>query len=385
MEIGSGNPVVNPARLPQAAATSGPRAAVASEAGPAADGGGEPSLARDSVAGALGGQSPQAASRMSLGDWGDLPAAPMNAESGGADGGVWSDPISTPIWEVEVETPPTVVEPDPPPPLPPVTGQWEVEWPQPDPLPEAPEPLPEPVSEVWSDEPIDLPDPYPPVPQDDPIWSDDPIPALEPDKPRDTIRGGSFQSWGDPHETTGDGKKFDNYKVGTFVAFRSAEGDLELQKRQARLTDKEHGIFNVEAGLKVGSNQISYDAASNRLTINGKRVSVKPGKSYTLPDGTKVRVGVSRNRHGDRVPGQPAISVVSPKGDRINILDQGKSLNFDGRISNQRESGSVYGSLGTFDSDNKAGNDMRLPNGQVTQNVDAFLEAWRVRGGDKLM
>lgn len=258
----------------------------------------------------------------------------------GGTAGTWTDLVETPLWELPAYTTPSEVTPEPPPPPPPVVAQ-----PEPDPLPPPPQPEAPTYTEQWSD----------------------------------TITGGTFESWGDPHEVSGDGLKFDNYKIGTFVAFKSVEGDLELRKRQARLNDKETGIFNVEASLTVGKNQIGYTAGSNTLTINGQRKSVKPGETYTLPDGTQVSIGVAKNRKGEKQEGQPSITIRSPKGDRVTLQDQGKYLNFEGEISSRRASGSVFGSLGTFDSDTNKHNDMRLPDGTVTADVEAFLEAWRVR------
>lgn len=316
------------------------------------DAGSAPSLGADAYQGA-GGPPPAAGSPYS-----DVVAKAMAAQAAAAteapagdatapttsaptaNAGTWTDPVSTSLWELPEYTTPSEVAPEPPPPPPPVLAQ-----PEPDPVPPPLEPEAPTYTEQWSD----------------------------------TITGGTFESWGDPHEVSGDGLKFDNYKIGTFVAFRSVEGDLELQKRQARLNDKETGIFNVEASLTVGANRIGYTAGTNTLTINGERKSVKPGDSYTFPDGTQVTVGVGKNRKGEKNDGQPSISIHSPKGDRITLQDQGKYLNFEGEISNRRASGSVFGSLGTFDSDTNRHNDMRLPDGAVTQDVEAFLEAWRVR------
>ncbi|HEY9723211.1 MAG TPA: hypothetical protein V6D47_14470, partial [Oscillatoriaceae cyanobacterium] len=42
----------------------------------------------------------------------------------------------------------------------------------------------------------------------------------------------SFSSVGDPHETTGDGTKFDNELTGDFVKLKSASGDFQLETRQ---------------------------------------------------------------------------------------------------------------------------------------------------------
>jgi hypothetical protein len=269
---------------------------------------------------------------------GQSPASPPSSENSG----LWTDPVSTPLWEQPGYTEPTEVAPEPPPPAPPV---------EPKPTPDPPPPAPEPEAPTYTEQ-----------------WSD-------------AIGGGTFKSWGDPHEVSGDGLKFDNYKTGTFLAFRSTEGDLELQKRQERLNDKETGIFNVAAGLKVGANQIAYEAGSNALTINGQRRAIKPGDSFTLPDGTRLSIGYNPGKTGEKDESKPSITVTSPRGDRITMLDQGNYMDFEGEISSQRASGSVFGSLGTFDADSNQHNDMRMPDGQVTKDVDAFLEAWRLRQG----
>ncbi len=265
----------------------------------------------------------------------EAPPSPQNS-------GLWTDPVSTPIWEQPGYTEPTEVAPEPPPATPPVEPE-----PTPDPAPPAPEPEAPTYTEQWSD----------------------------------TIGGGTFKSWGDPHEVTGDGLKFDNYKTGTFLAFRSTEGDLELQKRQERLNDKQTGIYNVAAGLKVGANQITYEAGTNVLTIDGQRRAIKPGDSFTLPDGTRLSIGYNLGKTGEKDESKPSITVTSPKGDRITLLDQGDFMDFEGEISSRRASGSVFGSLGTFDADASQHNDMRMPDGQVTKDVDVFLEAWRLRQG----
>jgi len=215
-------------------------------------------------------------------------------------------------------------------------------------------------------------------------WDAD-IPLPEP--PRPPIQGAAFQSWGDPHEVSGDGLKFDNMLTGTFTAFQSASGDLVLQKYQEK---DEQGrwagaTLNKAAGIKVGDNTISYDIKGDQLTVNGKKVSSAPGSTYQLPDGGSVSVAANGN-----------ITVASAIGDKITVEKRDGYIDFRGELAASRPGGSVYGSLGTFDEDTDPTNDLRRPDGSlfpITYNpnksahnhvmegqayVDQFLELWRV-------
>ena len=282
------------------------------------------------------------------------PAAPAStaAPAGPAMAGDSStvngrDSLYTEVWAPVIETPDT---------------QWVS--PDPDPMPAIPQSWAEPaITERWDAE-IVLP-----------AW---PAPPLE---------GGTFRSHGDPHEVTGDGLKFDNYLTGTFTAFQSASGDLVLQKYQEK-DDKGRwagATLNKAAGLQVGNNTISYDIRGDQLMINGKQVSTKPGSEFKLPDGGSVSVAAN----GD-------ITVNSAIGDKITIEKRDGYIDFRGEISSSRPSGSVFGSLGSFDADTDPTNDLRRPDGslfpityepnksannQIGENqdyVNQFLELWRV-------
>lgn len=273
------------------------------------------------------------------------PAAPaMAGDASTIDGG---KRLYTEVWAPVIETPDT-------------------EWisPEPAPLPPAPLTWAEPaITQRWDAE-IVLPE-----------W------------PKPPIEGGTFRSWGDPHEVTGDGLKFDNMLTGTFTAFKSASGDLELQKYQEK---DDHGrwagaTLNKAAGIKVGENTVSYDIRGDQLSINGKKVSTTPGSVFSLPGGGNVSVGKDGN-----------ITVNTPVGDTITIEKRDGYIDFRGEISSSRPSGSVFGSLGTFDEDTDPTNDLRRPDGSIfpiTYNptksannqimegqayVDQFLELWRV-------
>ena len=253
-------------------------------------------------------------------------------------------------------------------------------------------------TEIWAPE-VQTPDSAWIMPEPEPIVVKPPCwaaPAITqrwdaeiilPEWPKPPIEGEKFRSWGDPHEVSGDGLKFDNMLTGTFTAFQSASGDLVLQKYQEK---DEQGrwagaTLNKAAGIKVGDNTISYDIKGDQLMINGKKVSTAPGSNYKLPDGGSV--SVAANGH---------ITVNSAVGDAITIEKQDGYIDFSGQVSSSRPSGSVFGSLGTFDADTDPTNDLRRPDGSVfpityvpnksatnqieedQAYVDKFLELWRV-------
>ncbi len=253
-------------------------------------------------------------------------------------------------------------------------------------------------TEIWAPE-VKTPDSEWIIPEPEPIVVKPPVwaaPAITqrwdaeivlPEWPKPPIEGEKFRSWGDPHEVSGDGLKFDNMLTGTFTAFQSASGDLVLQKYQEK---DEQGrwagaTLNKAAGIKVGDNTISYDIKDNQLTVNGKQVSSAPGSSYQLPDGGSVSVAANGN-----------ITVTSAIGDKITVEKRDGYIDFRGELAASRPGGSVFGSLGTFDEDTDPTNDLRRPDGslfpityapnksannQIGEGqayVNQFLELWRV-------
>ncbi|MGE5708403.1 MAG: LysM peptidoglycan-binding domain-containing protein, partial [Bacteroidota bacterium] len=76
--------------------------------------------------------------------------------------------------------------------------------------------------------------------------------------------------------------------------------------------------------------------------------------------------------------------MVSPKGDKVHVRDFGWLLNLDGDVSASRKDGEVRGSLGTFDDDDSAANDLLGRTGSNPMNVDSFIEEWRVKSNERL-
>lgn len=194
------------------------------------------------------------------------------------------------------------------------------------------------------------------------------------------IQGTTFSSVGDPHEKTGDGKAFDNYAIGEFVKLASQSGDFLLQTRQTKITSSVTGIYNTAAGMKLGQDLVEYEATGKRdgLKINGEPVTLKEGEEKALPGGGVVR----RLKNASLTVAR--YEMVSPKGDKVCIQDYGKYLNLNGEVSSRRKDGELRGSLGTFDNDTSASNDLLGRKGNQPMEVKDFIEEWRVKPEERL-
>lgn len=189
-------------------------------------------------------------------------------------------------------------------------------------------------------------------------------------------QGRDFKTWGDPHEVTGDGLKFDNQKFGDFVKMQSKSGDLVLQTRHSQVGSNANVKYNTAFALKLSNNNISFDVKNkDKIKLNGEEKDFKPGTSLDLPGGGTISRGADGN-----------ISITSAMGDRFNVTVHAQTIDIAGSISSRREDGEVTGSLGTFDADTDTSNDLRDRNGNIMDknNLDAFLEEWRVKDGESL-
>ncbi|MEB3188013.1 MAG: hypothetical protein VKP72_11310 [bacterium] len=202
-----------------------------------------------------------------------------------------------------------------------------------------------------------------------------PIIEPPPPPPPPMAQGLTFKSWGDPHEVSGDGLKFDNMGLGVFTALQSASGDLRFDKKHESIpgTGADGSTVNTEAAIQFGTDLISYKTANNELMINGKKVELKDKEVFQLPDGGSV------TRNGENY------TAVSAKGDSITIQDRGKYLDFEGAISANRADGEVTGSLGRFDADTSATNDLVKADGTQAKDVNDFINSWKPAEGQSLL
>ncbi|HBN09838.1 MAG TPA: hypothetical protein DD435_14705 [Cyanobacteria bacterium UBA8530] len=188
------------------------------------------------------------------------------------------------------------------------------------------------------------------------------------------IQGLAFSSVGDPHETTGDGLRFDNMKRGEFVKLQSVSGDFVLQTRQEPWVKNKFVTVNTAAALKMGKDTVTYDGKTNAITVNGKVQEIKKGSQFKLPDGGLVK----RLSNG-------SLEITSPKGDSVRIDNGGSYINVTGTLSSQRKDGEVRGSLGSFDNDTSSANDTLGRSGnEIIKNLNVFIEEWRVQPSERL-
>lgn len=192
------------------------------------------------------------------------------------------------------------------------------------------------------------------------------------DKP---ITGRKFSSVGDPHETTGDGLKFDNMAVGDFVKLQSASGDFVLQTRQEPWVKNPKATVNTMAAMKLGNDTVVFDGKSNSITVNGQKVDLKPGQEMKLPDGGSLKAT------------KDGIEVTSAKGDKVTVQDKGTYIDVTGEVGPNRKDGEIRGSLGNFDNDTDKSNELMGRNGTKNfgKDVDGFIEEWRAKNGESLL
>lgn len=203
------------------------------------------------------------------------------------------------------------------------------------------------------------------------------IPPLPGADPTGGNEGLTFASVGDPHVTTGDGLKFDNQKVGTFVQAKSESGDFQLPSTQTDcalipgMEELAGGMVNTAAGVKMNASgtQVGFDALTQQLSVAGEVVPLPEagGAPIEVPGGGSVAVDADG-----------VIQITSAAGDTVTLLNHGNYLDITGEIAASRPAGSVRGALGAFDTDTDTANDMIMRDGTVTTDIDSFLESWRV-------
>ncbi len=341
--------------------------------------------------------------------WKNGPSVPTQAPPVVAAPPVYTPPVvQVPV--PQPAPPPVVQAPLPQPPATPAPAPAPVVPPKPDAssapiggLPQAPEPEPEPAPEPYATETAsrlgglpDVAEPEPePAPEPEPeapshtasrlgglptTEEAEPAPKPEP-KPAPKPDGVSGRSWkvvADPHVTTGDGKRFDASLAGRFTLLRSSDGKFEVQNKQDQIPG-DRGIWNTALTIKSHGDTVAYDAPSQALTVNGKKVDFKAGTKLKLTDGGRLEMTNSEYSPGKFAP---RVQVVTPEGDRVAFLilqrkNGGRYVDLYGNIGSKRQAGEMSGMVGAFDADSNAENDLKLRNGKTASSLDAFLKDWK--------
>ena len=100
--------------------------------------------------------------------------------------------------------------------------------------------------------------------------------------------GGPTTSWGDPHQITFDGLKYDFQTVGEYMLVESPDGQFEVQTRQEPYGNSRSASVNTAIAVRMGVNAASLYVSPQRLVINGEEVDIDSFQSRDLGDGNTV-------------------------------------------------------------------------------------------------
>ncbi|XP_068613415.1 von Willebrand factor D and EGF domain-containing protein [Brachionichthys hirsutus] len=174
----------------------------------------------------------------------------------------------------------------------------------------------------------------------------------------------------DPHILTFDGRRYENFQVGTFVLYKSRFWPLEVQVRQRECGSAPHAASCVCGFVaRDGGDVVAFDMCGGDVGETKPRLSVKSR------DLSQSGVRITESYQGRKV----TISFSSGAFVRADVSDWGMSLTLRAPGSDR---GQTEGLCGTYDG--LPANDLHSAGGATLEKLRSFLSEWRLPPGGSM-
>ncbi|XP_057207892.1 von Willebrand factor D and EGF domain-containing protein isoform X1 [Triplophysa rosa] len=169
----------------------------------------------------------------------------------------------------------------------------------------------------------------------------------------------------DPHTITFDGRRYDNYQIGTFVLYRSTARPFEVHVRQWECASMTAYPTSCVCGFTArdGADVIAFDMCNGLPGATKPRLSVKRG------DLVKSGIRITESYQGRKI----TITFSSGAFVRVDVADWGMSLTARAPGSDR---GHTEGLCGTYDG--QPNNDFHKEGGETVKDSTSFINAWRL-------